>query len=494
MNCGQAAKADLSAAHDRGSGHPGRANNTASNGEEEYVMSLPFVNGRTADPGAASAAAKRRFLIRLVAVMCGGMFLDGYILGIIGTVIGRVSVDLHFSPLWEGLVAAAALLGILIGSPLGGWLGDKFGRKPLFLVDMALFCIGSVLQFFVGSASHLFLVRLLMGIAIGVEYSVGWPLTVEFSPARLRGMLLSLTEVFWYVGFMVAFLIGYVLTTTTGLGWRAILGSSTVIAVIVFVARIGLPESPRWLWNQGRRDEAHDIAHRYLENPADMTDVEHEHARKGTFWMLFSRQYWRATTFCSVFWFCAVAPYFAIATFAATVLKSYGLGSGLAGGVGLTALAAAGVATATVLIDRVGRRVLTVPPMWLCAVLLAIIGLWGGAPPVVVLLCFLVFSFFNAMYNALTAVYPGEVFPTEIRGLGTGFAAAVSRVGAGLGTFLLPWSMAHLGVGPTMLIAAGITAIGAAVSQALAPETRGMSLSETSAGLAHGHTLAPAGN
>jgi MFS transporter, putative metabolite transport protein len=439
-----------------------------------------------------SAASKRRFLIRLTAVMCGGMFLDGYILGIIGTVISKITVDLHVSAIWEGLIAAAALLGILVGSPLGGWLGDKFGRKPLFTADMALFCIGSVLQFFVDSPLELFLVRLMMGVAVGIEYSVGWPLMSEFAPARLRGMLLSLTEVFWYTGFMVAFLVGYVLVTHTGLGWHAILGSSTVIAVIVFVARLGMPESPRWLWNQGRKDEAHAIAHEYLENPADMTDVEHEHVAKGSFGMLFSRKYWRATVFCSVFWFCAVTPYFAIGTFAADVLEKYGLGSGLAAGVGLTALAAAGCLAATLLIDRVGRRVLTCPPQWLCAALLGIIGLWAGAPPVVVLICFLVFSFFNAMYNAMTGVYPAEVFPTEIRGLGTGFAAAFSRIGAGAGTFLMPWSMANLGAGNTMLVAAGLAVIGAAVSQALAPETRGMSLSETSGGMAHGHALSTA--
>ena len=67
---------------------------------------------------------------------------------------------------------------------------------------------------------------------------------------------------------------------------------------------------------------------------------------------------------------------------------------------------------------------LTVPPQWACTVFLAIIGLWAGAPPAVVLTLFLAFSFFNAMYNTLTGVYPGEVFPTEIRGIGTGFAAA----------------------------------------------------------------------
>ena len=103
---------------------------------------------------------------------------------------------------------------------------------------------------------------------------------------------------------------------------------------------------------------------------------------------------------------------------------------------------------------------LTVPPQWVCTVVLAVIGLWAGAPPLIVLALFLVFSFFNAMYTTLTGLYPAEVFPTEIRGVGTGFAAAVSRVGAGLGTFLLPWSMTNLGSGPTMLIAAGIALSG----------------------------------
>ena len=98
---------------------------------------------------------------------------------------------------------------------------------------------------------------------------------------------------------------------------------------------------------------------------------------------------------------------------------------------------------------------------------------------------FLVFSFFNAMYTTLTGLYPAEVFPTEIRGIGTGFAAAVSRVGAGIGTFLLPWSMTNLGSGPTMLIAAGIAAVGAGLSQWLAPETKGKSLTETAAAMVH---------
>ncbi len=213
-----------------------------------------------------------------------------------------------------------------------------------------------------------------------------------------------------------------------------------------------------------------------------MTDVEHEDTKTGHFGMLFSRQYWRTTLFASGFWFCAVTPYFAIATFADSELRKYGLSGGLAGGVGLSAVSVVGVTITVLLIDRLGRRALTVPPQWICAALLALIGLWAGAPPIAVLSLFLAFSFFTAVYGTLTSVYPGEVFPTEIRGTGTGFSSAISRLGAALGAFLLPWSMTNLGTTVTMLIAAGVAAVGAALSQWLAPETNGRRLTEASAG------------
>ncbi|MFC7596527.1 MFS transporter [Terrabacter sp. GCM10028922] len=433
---------------------------------------------------------------RLVAVLIGGMFLDGYILGIIGPVTSDMTADLGLSPLWVGLIAAGPLFGIFIGSPLGGWATDKWGRKPLFLIDMGLFVIASSLQFFAGalqffadSAVQLFLVRLLMGVAIGGEYSIGWPLMSEFAPARLRGRLLGVTLIAWYAGFMVAFLVGHLLVDSTDLSWRVILGSSTLIAVVLFLARLGLPESPRWLIDKGRRKEALTVARRYMDSSEEISDVVHEGDHtplpQGSVKTLFSRQYWRATLFTSGFWFCAVAPYFAIATFADSVLEQYGLSGGLAGGVGLSAVALIAVVITVLLIDKAGRRVLTVPPQWLCTALLAIIGLWAGAPPLLVLVLFLLFSFFNAIYTTLTGIYPTEVFPTEIRGIGTGFAAAVSRIGAGLGTFLLPWTMTNLGAGPTMLIAAGVAAVGAGLSQWLAPETKGKSLTETAAGYSH---------
>src|SRR3712207_9589232 len=101
------------------------------------------------------------------------------------------------------------------------------------------------------------------------------------------------------------------------------------------------------------------------------SDLEHEDVQKGTFGMLFSKQHWRATVFTSGFWFCAVTPYFAIATFAASVLETYGLDDPLAGGGGLPPLATAGVGGTGLLIDKGGPRAPALPPPWLCAALAA---------------------------------------------------------------------------------------------------------------------------
>jgi putative MFS transporter len=113
------------------------------------------------------------------------------------------------------------------------------------------------------------------------------------------------------------------------------------------------------------------------------------------------------------------------------------------------------------------------------AVALLVIGLWAGAPPMALVGAFAVFAFFNAMAGNLTAVYPIEVFPTDVRATGVGIANAVSRIGAAAGTFLLPVGIEAIGLPWCMVIGAAMCVIGAVVSQLLAPETTGKSLSHT---------------
>ncbi|MFE4542703.1 MFS transporter [Arthrobacter sp. NPDC056727] len=425
---------------------------------------------------------KRRFIIRLFGVLAGGTFLDGYILGIIGPVTTVLHEELSFTALQVGLLAAMTMLGILVGAPLGGWASDKWGRKPLFIIDISLFVVASVLQFFVGSPELLMFVRLAMGLAIGAEYSVSWPMLAEFAPARTRGRLMSINQIAFYGGFMFAYALAFYLSAI-GVSWHLILGSSTVLAVALLLGRIGLPESARWLWSKGREDEARAIAYKYMDGASDIADFKRggQEEKKAHFAEIFSREHIRSTAFISVFWFCNVLPYFGIATFAGTVLSQYGLADGLAGGVGLSMVAVIGVIVTMSLIDKAGRRVFTAPPQWIMLGIFLLLGFWSSAPSWLVLILFFAFSFLNSVNGVLTAVYPGELFPTGVRGVGTGFAAAFSRLGAAIGTFMLPVGIETLGIGPVLLILAGVVAIGAIVSQIWAPETKGKSLSETTA-------------
>ncbi|HKR40615.1 MAG TPA: MFS transporter [Paraburkholderia sp.] len=455
--------------------------------------SIPHTSSLAGQKSSALSGKHRRFIARLTMLIGGGMFIDGFILGCIGIVMPAITADLHLSLAWQGLIGASALIGIFVGGPLGGWLADRVGRKPMFTIDLAIFLVGSIAQFFVNEPWQLFVVRILMGIAIGADYSIGWPLLAEFAPARLRGKLLALLELAWYVGYLVSYALGWMLTESHAAGWNVILGLSTIPTVIVFLMRLGTPESPRWLMSRGRREEAKALAAEHMGHEEQL-DL-HAQGTVGTqgFGRLFSADYIKTTVFVSIFWVCNVTPYFAIGAFAPVVLQKLGLKEGLTGGLALNSVAVLGTLIAVVLIERVGRRKLGVPPFFISALALMCVALFSHTSSTLILVCFFTFSLFNAISTTLCGVYPGEVFPTEIRGIGVGFATAFSRIGAAAGTFLLPLIIGSYGVGTAMLIAAGISLFGGLVSYFLAPETRGKLLSEASAPTRKMNSLATPG-
>ncbi|WP_287750682.1 MFS transporter [Burkholderia sp.] len=432
-------------------------------------------------PAAALSGKHRKFLAKLTAVISGGMFIDGFILGCVGIVMPAITHDLLLSPVWQGLIGASALIGIFVGGPIGGWLADRVGRRPMFTIDLGIFLVGSAAQFFVAEAWQLFVVRLVMGIAIGADYSIGWPLLAEFAPARLRGKLLAILELVWYVGYLVSYAIGWGLTESSMASWQVILGLSTVPTVIVFLMRLGTPESPHWLMSQGKVAEAKALAKEYM-GADEFRELQSNGATaKYGFRSLISPAYFKSTFFVSMFWVCNVTPYFAIGAFAPIVLERLGLKEGLTGGLVLNGVAVLGTIIAVMLIEKVGRRMLAIPPFFVSAVALMSVALFSDVSSELILVCFFTFSLVNAISTVLTGVYPSEVFPTEIRGIGVGVATAVSRVGAAMGTFLLPVVIESYGVGVAMMIAAGISLVGGVISCALAPETKGQSLSEASA-------------
>ena len=338
-----------------------------------------------------------------------------------------------------------------------------------------------LLQLFVQTGWQLLVVRLLLGVAIGAEYAIGPAMLAELSPSHGRGERLAWLQTLWYVGFLGAVVLAYGLDAAH-VPWRVILATSAIPAVVTLVLRYGLPESPRWLISRDRVEEARQIVNKYLGGEAYFTTEQlmGESVRPGKFHELFAPGMRTRTAFASIFWFCVVAPYFAIFTFAPLVFSTLHISDERISTIAANGVAAIGALISTLVIERTGRRPMLIACFWVMTITLAVIGGWSAAPGIIVVICFALFSFFDAGAGMLCGVYPAELFPSHLRASGTGVAAAFSRLGAAGGTFLLPLGIAHLGVGPSMLIGAAICAIGLFVTYIWAPETTGISLTRTS--------------
>jgi MFS transporter, putative metabolite transport protein len=423
----------------------------------------------------------RSFLRRMTAATGGGMFIDGFIFATFAAALaGRAHDALHVSSLWESLISSSVLIGTFVGGLALGYLTDRIGRRPMFTIDLSVFLGCAILLFFVQSSWQVFALGLVMGLAVGADYSIGSPLLGEFAQAKTRGNFLGLLEISWNVGYVVAYLIGYLINTYEPGSWRIILVASAVPAVICLFMRHGLPESPRWLISKGRRAEALAIMRKNMEadDPGDMIDEEETDTR----WrLLFSPDYLRRTIFACTFWSAIVMPYFALTFFQPDILRSLGLGkSALLGALLGTIIALVGATIGWFIVDKVGRRKILIPPMFVCGAFLLIAAAYSNLPTAIGAIAFFGYLFSYGIMSILPGIYPEEVFPSSVRATGVGVSTAASRAAAAIGTFLLPTVQAAWGTPAVLIIMGVVSLLGGITSYYWAPETNGKPLTTTS--------------
>jgi putative MFS transporter len=248
-------------------------------------------------------------------------------LGIIRIALTFITPQMKLGPFWLGLLGSSALLGLFLGSLIFGRVSDYVGRQKIFVLSFVIITIGSLLQFFVQSPSQLFLLRILIGIGIGGDYSVGHVMLAEFSPRKHRGVLLGSFSVIWTFGYVLSTFVGMWMQSFGPDAWRWMLASSTIPAAIILFARIGTPESPRWLINKGRIEEAREIVRKYVGKNIVLAD-ENPSKEVSNFSVLFNKELRKRTAFNCLFFVCLVMPYFAIYTFLPSILEIMGLKAG----------------------------------------------------------------------------------------------------------------------------------------------------------------------
>jgi putative MFS transporter len=430
-------------------------------------------------------ASLRKFHLKMTAFVGGGQFLDGYIQGVVAIALVLLPASFALTANWKGLIGASVLIGTAGGGILFGWLSDIIGRKNLYTLDLSIFVVGSIVQFFVVNSWQLFTVRLIMGFAIGVDYAVGPTYLAEFVPRISRGRLLGSLCGMWTIGYSASLLVGVIGANWGHGAWRWVLASSLIPAVIVFALRIGSPESPRWLVRKGRLEEAEAICRKYIGDQVSVQDLIAETNVRTDYRKLLTGIYLRRVIFVSVWWSALAWPEFAIFTFLPTLLTTLHVHNADLGSLIIRLLSLPAFAVGMVLMGRrrnLGRRPMLIWSMVAMTALFLVLGVYPSPPNWLVVALFGLFAIILGFVSNLEFLYAAELFPTDIRGSGVGLASAGSRIGAVGGTYLLPVLLSGPGLQFAMLLTFAFMAIGLVVSVLMAPETKDSTLYEAGTG------------
>jgi MFS family permease len=203
----------------------------------------------------------------LVVIGLGTVWiLDGLEVTIVGSMSAALKPDdtgLGLSSSDVGFAGAAYVAGACLGALFFGQLTDKFGRKKLFLITLAVYTVATVLTAFSMNPTWYFACRFLTGTGIGGEYAAINSAIDELIPAKYRGRVdVAINGSFW-VGAAIGSLLTIPLLDPNYVdpawGWRIAFGLGAILAIGIFIVRRTVPESPRWLFIHGREDEAERI-------------------------------------------------------------------------------------------------------------------------------------------------------------------------------------------------------------------------------------------
>jgi AAHS family 4-hydroxybenzoate transporter-like MFS transporter len=379
-----------------------------------------------------------------VAVICGLIQMcDGYDVGSIGWSVPSLTHAWQVAPSAFALAFLWSNVGVMAGALLAGPIGDRFGRKPLLLISLALFGVASLASAFSPSLGFLAGTRFFTGAGIAGGFAGTVALTGDYTPQRLRAMMIMLT----FTGAPIGGFVGgqvVALLLSQGFAWPIIYVIGGVFPIVLIaVAAVWLPESPRLLATRANLAPRHHALLQRLEiapvtGEADSIDV----ARSNPIKMLFGEGYALQTTLLWIIFFCSLLDLFLFIFWLPEVLHLVGLTPSQA--VFATSLQnLGGIAAVLYLgwaIDRFGTRRSLAVHYAVGIVFIGLIALFVLPYLALLAVVFLSGVTIIGSQTGLNAAC-GKLYPARMRTSGYGFATGVGRLGglaaAPLGGFLL---------------------------------------------------------
>jgi major inositol transporter-like SP family MFS transporter len=439
---------------------------------------------------------KRIGLISIVA--CLGGLLFGYDTGVANGAEGPMQAELGLSDLQLGVVISSLVFAAAVGALIGGKISDAIGRRTTIIVLAVLFFVGVLVAVFSPGFAILVAGRIILGLAVGGASTVVPVFLAELAPFEIRGSITGRNELAIVSGQFAAFVVNYILFATlghvTGI-WRIMFGVCALPAIALFFGMLRMPESPRWLVEKGRDDEALAVLKTVRSEDralAELRQVETvREEEKGdnqmSFAAVFSNRWLRRIVLVGIG--VSVTQQLtginSIMYYGSRVLEESGF-SETAATLANTLFGLAAVVGGIIALynmDRLDRRKtffigLTLTTTCHCLVGIASLIIPEGSSirPYVILVLITAFVLsMQTFLNIAVWVWLAEIFPLQIRGLAIGVAVFFGWFINGLLALYVPSLLAALGMGTFFLFAViGVIMLGFLWHEV--PETRGRSL------------------
>ena len=424
----------------------------------------------------------------VVSALAG--FLFGFDTVVISGAEQAIQKLWNLSPEMHGIVTATALYGMVLGSLLGGWPTDRFGRKATLLGIGVLFVVSAVGCAFAWDPWSFVVARFLGGVGIGVS-TVAAPLYIaEIAPPAYRGRLAGMFQFNIVFGILVAFASNYLLQDVGVQPWRWMLGVAVFPSIVYAALCLTLPESPRWLLSR-RRDRPAGLRVLRLINPEASAEALEAEAdamaaspqsdeTSASLWGSAARRPLLLAFFIA--FFNQLSGINAILYFAPRIFKLAGFGANAA------LLESIGLGVANLiftfvglwLIDRLGRRALLA--IGTAGYLLSLgLTAWAFFTERYAIVPACIFAFIAAHaigQGTVIWVFISEIFPTRLRASGQAFGSATHWVFAALLTTLFPNLVERFPPGYVFLFFFGMMALQGVWVAFFMPETKGVPLEE----------------
>lgn len=426
------------------------------------------------------------FQYKLLVVTGLGWLFDSMDTGLISFILPVLAKEWNLSPAQVGWIGSIGLIGMALGAVLAGTLADRIGRKKVFSITVLLYSLSTGMCALSWSYESLLFFRFLVGFGLGGELPVAATLMSEYAPAHLRGRFIVLLESFWGLGWLVAACIAYLLIPA--FGWQIAFVIGTLPALYVFLIRLHLPESIRYLLSHGRTEEAKaiiiDLEQKlHVESrPFELelrTAQADQSAAKPQFASLWSSAYRTRTIMLWLAWFGIVFSYYGIFMWLPSIVYSQGFAvvKTFEYVLIMTLAQLPGYYAAAWLVDVIGRKYTLSLFLLLSGICSFFFG--NAAAPFTLLLWGAAMSFFNLGAWGVIYTYTPEQYPTSIRALGSGWAAGFGRIGGMLAPVLVGVMLANtLGMSTIFLMFAAVLIAVAAVVLVLGSESKQKTLEE----------------